>query len=162
MCNVFCSGVTISWISFRNYENCSISWRICTESLTWMPRNEIGVRNVKKISSRIKKLAVLFFCSLSPYTLLPRGRGRGSLAVPAAPAAGRGRFHSSGPPGGHTAHRGGHSGTPGGGPGGASGVTVWVHLSKKVFKKRIGLILRWGSLEVLGLFHWRSHPMNVR
>jgi hypothetical protein len=92
---------------------------------------------VKKDLFKKKNLSFDFLYAiaytLSPYTLLPRGRGRGSLAVPAAPAAGRGRFHSSGPGGGHTAHRGGHSGTPGGGPGGAAGVTVRVHLSIKFF-----------------------------
>jgi hypothetical protein len=91
------------------------------------------VRNVKKNFIENNKLAVLFLCSLSPYTLLPRRGRRGSLAVPAAPAAGRGRFHSSGPGGGHTANRGGHSRAPGGGPGRAAGVTVWVHLSIKFF-----------------------------
>jgi hypothetical protein len=96
-------------------------------------KEEMGKKCKTKILIESKKFAVLFFCSLSPYTLLPRGRGRGSLAVPAAPAAGRGRFHSSGPGGGHTAHRGGHSRAPGGGPGGAAGVTVWVHLSIKGF-----------------------------
>jgi hypothetical protein len=99
-----------------------------------MPRKEVGEKCRKDLFKKKNRSFVFLFAigyKRLPYTVLPRRGGRGCLAVPAAPAAGRGRFHRSGPGGGHTAHRGGHSGTPGGGPGGAAGVTVGVDLSVK-------------------------------